>query len=375
MPRFDSREVEAVNKVIVSGKLSRFFQNFRGGENVRAFEREFAEYLGVKHAISVCNGTVSLETALTALGVGRGDQVITTSLSFIATATAILRVGASPVFVDIEPDTLNIDPFQIEDAITKCTKAILPVSLCGMPVAMPQIMSIAQDHDLPVLEDAAQSLGASIGNYKIGSFGNLASFSFQETKSLTTLGEGGMIVTDDDELAEKCRHIRNHGNVYGDNENFKEDLVCTNLRMTEAAAAFGRVQLSKLDMFNKTQIENAEYFLSHLPRPLSPVYRKSAQIHPIYLLMPVIANDVNRDDFIEYLKEKNISKGVPGQNVGYYKSLIYDAPIFHPYYRVCLNAEWARDNVMVFDIHRWKPFNIFQLEVEMVNNIIADYFD
>lgn len=353
MPRFDSREVEAVTKVIESGKLSRFFQNFKGGENIQAFERAFADYLGVKHAVTVCNGTVSLEIALTALGIGKGDEIITTPLSFVATATAILRVGATPVFVDVEPDTLNIDPFQIEDAITDRTRAVLPVSLNGYPCAMPTIMSIAQDHDLFVIEDAAQALGASIENYKIGSFGNVASFSLQETKQITTLGEGGMIVTDDDELAEKCRHIRNHGNVYGTTETFKKTLVCTNARMTEAAAAFGRVQLEKLDVFNEIQVKNAEFFLSNLPKPFSPVYRKSQQIHPVYLLMPVIAQNINRDKFIEYLQEKNVSKEVPGQNVGYYKSLIYEAPIFRRYHKLCRNAEWIRDNVLIFDVHRW----------------------
>lgn len=352
MNRFDDRELEAVASVIKSGKLSRFFQNFRGGEQVQAFENEFAEYLNIKHAISVSNGTVSLEIALKSLGIGKGDEVITTPFSFVATATAILRVGAHPRFVDINPETLNINASQIENAVCRKTKAIMPVSLCGFPVEMDQIMKIARKHNLYVIEDAAQALGAEFADKKIGTWGDFGSFSFQETKSITSLGEGGMIVTNNDVLAEKCRHLRNHGNCYG---MIQMDEPCTNARLSEAQAAFGRVQLQKLSVFNKTQIENAEYFLSHLPAPLKPVYVSPSNGKPIYLLIPAILSDAEqtRDAFLKYLAEQKVSHGIPGQNVGYYKSLIYEYPLFVEYARPCVNALWARKNVVVFDIHRW----------------------
>lgn len=350
MERFDEREIKAVEAVIRSGKLSQFFKNFEGGKHVRAFERMFAKYIGSRYAISVSNGTVSLEIALKALGISKGDEVITTPLSFIATGTAILSVGATPVFADIDPETLNIDPDEIRKAITDKTRVILPVSLLGYPADMEKIWDIAMTYGLYVVEDGAQALGASINGKKIGTWGNLGSFSFQETKQISSLGEGGMLVTDDNVLAKFCKAIRNHGNLYGD---FHPYTVCTNSRMTEAQAAFGKVQLTKLDAFNKVQIQNAEYFLSNLPKGLQPICEDGLD-GSIYLLIPTILSpNLNRDKFIQKLTDKGISKGVPGQNVGYYESLTYDAPIFSPYRKECPNAEWARDNVILFDIHRW----------------------
>ena len=144
--RFDVREIEAVTRVIRSGKLSRFFEDFRGGNENQSFEKEFAEYIGAEHAIAVSNGSVSLEVALKAMGIGEGDEVITTPLSFVATATAILSVGATPVFADIDGNTLNINPEEVEEAITKKTRAIIPVSLVGYPAEMPRIMEIAAEN-------------------------------------------------------------------------------------------------------------------------------------------------------------------------------------------------------------------------------------
>lgn len=362
MERFDEREIEAVTQVIKSGKLSQFFRNFRGGDQIIAFEEEFASYIGTNYAISVSNGTVSLEITLQALGVKSGDEVITTPLSFIATGTAILRVGATPIFVDINPSTLNIDHTKIEKAITPKTVAILPVSLLGYPADMKAIMQVAGG--IPVIEDAAQALGASINGIKIGTFGVAGSFSFQETKQISTLGEGGMIVTNNREVAEKCRNIRNHGNAYGTLTN----QVCTNARMSEAQAAFGRVQLQKLDAFNKIQRRNAEHFLEIIDsdwfKRVYP-YPTPKDINPIYLLIPVVfAGD--RDKLIQDLTQKGISRGVPGQNVGYYKKLIYEHPIFYHdckirkynYKRKCPNSEWARDNVLLLDLHRWRKTKV-----------------
>jgi dTDP-4-amino-4,6-dideoxygalactose transaminase len=363
MDRFDESELEAVKEVIRSGELSRFFTDFSGGRYVQAFEEDFAKYLGVEHAISVCNGTVSLEIALQAMGIKRGQEVITTPLSFIATGTAILRVGAKPVFVDIDKSTLNIDADLIENAITRRTRAIITVSLNGMPCSMYVVNSIARKHNLMVLEDAAQSLGASIDGQKIGTYGLCGCFSFQESKTITTLGEGGMIVTNDFCIAEKARNIRNHGNVYGT----MDDVVCTNARMTEAQAAFGCMQLRKLDSFNEVSKRNAEYFLSHLKPPFASVWNMTDEpaakllrksYRSSYYLMPVVASpDVRRDHFVQYTKDCGLSKGAPGQNVGYYKRLIYENKIFqsNPKGRLpdCPNAEWAQKNVYLFDIHRW----------------------
>ena len=187
MERFGIQEIEAVTKVIKSGALSRFFQDFYGGSYVQEFERAFATYLGVRHAISTSNGTAALEVALKALRVRHGDEIITTPLSFAATSTAILNSGAKPVFVDIDPQTLNINAEKVREAITEKTRGIVPVSLLGFPAAMPQICETAREKDLFVLEDTCQALGASIGGRKIGTFGTASSFSFQESKTITSL--------------------------------------------------------------------------------------------------------------------------------------------------------------------------------------------
>jgi perosamine synthetase len=355
MNRFDHNELDAVAKVIQSGKLSEFFADFRGGPVVQAFEQEFKTYLGCKHAISVSNGTVSLEIGLTALGIGKGDEVITTPLSFAASSTSIVRVGAKPVFIDIDPETLNLDPYLIEDAITLKTKAIMPVPLLGMPCDMVTINKIAADHDLLVIEDAAQSLGAwwAEPKLKMGTFGHVGSFSFQATKTITSGGEGGMIVTSIDDIADKCRHIRNHGNVYGE---MAEEVPCTNARMTEMQAAFGREQLKKLGRFIQTQWENARHLMTCISTPLRPVYQEADWPKSIYYLIPITLgkNAITRDQFIAKTRQAGISQGVPGQNIGYYKKVLYEYPILNKYLKKrCINAEWARDHVMLFDVHRW----------------------
>jgi len=364
MERFGKEEIQAVERVIRSGNLSPFFSNFKGGEQVRAFEKEFAEYLGRRYAVSVCNGTVALELALQAMGIRRGDEVITTALSFIATGTAILRVDAKPVFVDIEPKTLNINPEEVKTAITRKTKAIIPVSLNGYPCQMDELIEVADD--IMILEDAAQALGAEFDGQKIGTFGEGATFSFQQSKTLSTGGEGGMFVTDDPDLYERALNIRNHGNIYGT----MTDVCCTNLRLSEMQSAFGREQLLKLDRFNRVQTENAEYFMQKLkPPPFHGLYSYPLpeDVKPSYYLMPVVDNichGYDRAKFLEWAAKKHISCGRPGQNIGFYRKLIYESPIFsgakkHP----CPVAEWAKDHILLFDIHRWKSFNAFKKEV------------
>ena len=184
---------------------------FIGGKAVTDFEKEFAQFIGVKHAISVNSGTDALVIAMKALGIKEGDEVITTPFTFFATAETIAAVGAVPVFVDIEEDTYNIDPDKIEEKITDKTRAILPVHIFGQPAAMKRIQEIADKHHLLVIEDACQAVGASIGNQMIGSFGDAACFSFFPTKNLGAFGDGGMITTNDDETAIVCRAFKEHG--------------------------------------------------------------------------------------------------------------------------------------------------------------------
>lgn len=184
---------------------------FIGGKAVADFEESFAQYIGVKHAISVNSGTDALIIAMKALGIKAGDEVITTPFTFFATAETIAAVGATPVFVDIEEDTYNIDPEKIEDKITDKTKAILPVHIFGQPANMKRIREIADKHGLLVIEDACQAVGSAIGEQMIGSLGNAACFSFFPTKNLGAFGDGGMITTNDENVAIVCRALKEHG--------------------------------------------------------------------------------------------------------------------------------------------------------------------
>ncbi|MFA6163662.1 MAG: DegT/DnrJ/EryC1/StrS family aminotransferase, partial [Methylobacter sp.] len=181
------------------------------GPNVQAFEKEAAEYLGVKHAIGVASGTDALHLALIAEGIGAGDEVITTAFTFIATAEAIKYVGAVPVFVDIDPKTFNISPDAIEKAITPNTKAVMPVHLFGQPADMTRIKQLCDQHNLKLIEDCCQSFGASINGKQTGSIGHASGFSFFPSKNLGAFGDGGLVTTNSDECAAKIKQLRNHG--------------------------------------------------------------------------------------------------------------------------------------------------------------------
>lgn len=251
-PIIGEDEINEVIKVLKSGELTQ-------GRWVEEFEKEFAKFTNTKFAIATSNGTTALHLSLLALGIKAGDEVITTPFTFIASVNAILYVGAKPVFVDIDPKTFNIDPDKIEEKITSRTKAILPVHLYGLPADMKKILEIAKKHNLFVLEDAAQAHGAKIGKQMVGSFGDLAAFSFYPTKNMTT-AEGGMITTDNEVLAKKLKMLRNHGME----KRYYHDILGFNFRMTNIAAAIGIHQLKKLNKFNKKRAENARFLTEHL---------------------------------------------------------------------------------------------------------------
>ncbi len=243
-PIIGEEEKRAVMAVLDSGQLAQ-------GKVVEEFERTFAEWVGAKHAIATSNGTTALHVALLAHGIGEGDEVITSPFTFIASANSILYTGARPVFVDIEPDTYNIDPTKIEAAITERTKAIMPVHLYGNPADMRAIMDIAKRHGLAVIEDAAQAHGAKAYGQAVGSFGT-GCFSFYPTKNMTS-GEGGMITTNDDEVADLARLLRAHGA----RERYKHEILAFNFRMTDIHAAIGLAQMDKIDVWNMQRRQNA----------------------------------------------------------------------------------------------------------------------
>jgi dTDP-4-amino-4,6-dideoxygalactose transaminase len=297
-PQIGVEEREAVLAVLESGQLAQ-------GPVVEAFEREFAAWCGVDHAVAVNSGTAAIHLLMLAHGIGEGDEVITSPFTFIASANAALFVGARPVFVDIEPQTYCLDPSKVEAAITPRTRAIMPIDLYGHPAAIPELHEIAQRHGLVLIEDACQAHGAAIGNRKAGALGVSASFSFYPTKNMTT-AEGGMVTTDDHEVAEKVRVLRQHGA----NQRYRHDLLGYNFRMTDIAAAIGRAQLGKLDAFNERRRRNASVLdegLAGIAGVTTPRERRGYR-HVYHQYTVRIEHD--RDRFQQGLGEAGIGSAV-----------------------------------------------------------------
>jgi dTDP-4-amino-4,6-dideoxygalactose transaminase len=249
-PYFEAEEIEAVERVLRSGKV-----NYWTGDEGRQFEKEYAEYIGTKHAVAVANGTVGLELALYALGIGHGDEVITTGRTFIASASCVAMRGAKPVIADIDRDSQNITAEAIAAAITPRTKAIIAVHLAGWPCEMDPILDLARSHGLKVIEDCAQANGARYKDRPVGSMGDINSFSFCQDKIITTGGEGGLITTNSEELWERAWSFKDHGKSYdavyrrqhGPGFRWLHEQFGTNWRLTEMQSAIGRVWLRKLD--------------------------------------------------------------------------------------------------------------------------------
>lgn len=304
------------------------------GKNVKEFEKEFSEYLGISHSISVGNGTDALVIALKALGVSEGDEVITTPYTFFATAESISFVGATPVFVDVELDTYNIDPAKIEEKITNKTKAIMPVHIFGQPCDMDAINTIAKKHNLYVIEDAAQAIGSEYKGKMIGAVSDIATFSFFPTKNLGCAGDGGMIVTNDDNLATICRALKVHGsgengqkayNILNDiDEDISEDdsadntvynplkyynyLIGHNSRLDELQAAILRVKLREIDKWNDKRRENAKFYNEGLKDTDLVTPFEDEDVRHIYHLY--ILQSEKRAELINYLKDHGIATGV-----------------------------------------------------------------
>jgi len=239
-PVIGERELAYVTDAVRSGWVSSI------GPYIERFEQGFADYLGVSHAIAVSNGTVALHLALHALGIGAGDEVLVPDLTFVATVHAVLQTGATPVFVDVESDTWCIDPVAVERALTPRTRAIIPVHLYGHPADMSALLSIAEKHNLIVLEDAAEAHGAEVCGKRVGSLGRVSAFSFYGNKIITT-GEGGMVTTNDAALAERLRFLKDHG--MSAQRRYYHSELAFNYRMTNLQAALGLAQLEQIEEF------------------------------------------------------------------------------------------------------------------------------
>lgn len=262
-PHYAEDEIEAVARVLRSGRANSWF-----GTECREFEREFAEYCGAAHAIALANGTVALELALRALGIGPGDEVVVTPRSFVASASCASLCGARPVFADVDADSQGITAESIRAVLSPRTRAIVVVHLAGRPCEMTPIMALAEAHDLKVIEDCAQAHGAHYRGRVVGSIGHVGTFSFCQDKIMSTGGEGGMLVTGIREVWERAWMYKDHGKslsalqpaVESWRYRWLHDTIGTNLRMTEMQAAIGRVQLGKLDRWLERRAENARIF-------------------------------------------------------------------------------------------------------------------
>ena len=288
------------------------------GPNVQAFEREAADYLGVKHAIGCASGTDALHLALLASGVGPGDEVITSAFTFIATAEAIRYVGATPVFVDIDPKTFNLDPALVEAAVTAKTKAIMPVHLFGQPVDIEAISAIANQKGLLLIEDCAQSFGATIHGAQTGSFGLSAGFSFFPSKNLGGYGDGGLVTTQSDEIAQKIKVLRNHGSEV----RYYHDVIGFNSRLDELQAAILRVKLRHLDRFNAERRRVAHLYSSLMAEwPVTTPYEDGLGVH-VYHQYTLLSDQ--RADIMAALQSANISSAI------YYPVPLHQQNVFKP---------------------------------------------
>jgi perosamine synthetase len=254
-PDITDKEIEAVCAVLRSPDLSL-------GPRLGQFEQAFTDYIGRKRAVAVNSGTSGLFLCLSALEIGPGDEVITTPFTFVASTTSIMMAGAKPVFVDIDPVSLNIDPAKIESAITEKTKAILPVEIFGNPSGFDIICEIARKHNLPVIEDSCEALGSALRGKKAGTFGTMSVFGFYPNKQITT-GEGGMILTDDDALADMCVSLRNQGR--GKNIGWlAHERPGYNYRLSDINCALGIVQLSRIDEIKAKRRQVAQWYIEML---------------------------------------------------------------------------------------------------------------
>lgn len=383
MNRFDDREINAVTKigleeldaikeVFTDGDLSPFYRSYLGGGKVQELEKLFAVYHGAKHAISVSSGTAALHCVYLSLGLKRGSEVITTPYTFVATASMLVVSGYKPVFVDVNPLTYNIDPNKIVEAITSKTKAIVPVHLLGHPAEMKTILEIAEDHNLLVIEDAAQALSAEYYNKKVGSMGVASIFSGQWTKNCSFGGEGGIILTDNDEIAKRCQAYRNHGEKYAIP---RTNFIGFNYRLTEIAAAIGIEQFKKLSLFIDVQKKNAEYLMKHLPKGIKPPYVAPNVYHPFWILGCQYDKDeanMSRDNFIEILTKMGLNKKQPGATVSNgYSELVYQLPALKRYERTCVVAESLLKTSLWLDLHRFPSSkDKMQSIIETMNDVL-----
>jgi len=349
----------AIQEVVNSG-------SFILGANVKKLEAEVASFVGAKFGIGVASGTDALELSLWALGIKEGDEVITTPFSYIATAEAVCALGAKPVFADIDMATYNLDPKEIKRKISKKTKAIIPVHLYGQPCDMSKIQQLAQEYDLKIVEDCAQAIGADCSSKRVGSLGDCGCFSFFPTKNLGGFGDGGMVVTSDDQIAEKLRMLR----VHGSKNKYYHLFRGRNSRLDEIQAAVLRVKLKYLEQWSQARIEKAKAYEQMLAKydllkKINPPKAKEKTKHIFNLY---VIRTAQRDDLLNFLKSKGIAAEIyyplPLHLQEVYKDLGYKEGDFP-------NTELAASGVLSLPIYP----EISLEEINVVVSTIKEFFN
>ncbi|MGH9921525.1 MAG: DegT/DnrJ/EryC1/StrS family aminotransferase [Nitrososphaerales archaeon] len=335
-PFFNNEEINEVKKVMREGNLTN--ASFKGGKRVQELESLLRKFVGSQDAIAINSGTAALHAALLALGIGKDDEVLLPSFTFLATANAVVATGAKPVFVDIKRSDYTIDPEDLERKITNRSKAVIPVHLYGYTADMKRISEIASKHSLHVIEDACQSLGSTYNGKQTGSIGEMGCFSFYASKVLTS-GEGGAIVTNSKELADRLRMIRNHGMLEG----YDTRIFGLNLRMTEISAAITKVQMRKLKKMLQIRRKNA-VMLTKLLQDSNAVLPKESNGSRYNWYLYTIAIE-NRDNVMKQLNSLGIGATV------YYRTPVHRTP-FYANSNVSLpNTDWAAERVLSLPVH------------------------
>lgn len=341
-PQIDDEERQEILKVLDEGILTSA-SNF-GGKRVQDFERLLADFLHVKHAIAVNSGTAALHASILAAGIKESDEILIPSFTFVATANSVACTGAKPVFVDIEKDTYTMDPLDLENKITKKTRAIMPVHLYGHPAKMDEIKEIAKKHSIIVIEDACQSLGSTYDGKQTGTLGQMGCFSMYASKVLTS-GEGGAITTDSDEFAENLRMIRNHGMVNG----YDTRIIGFNMRLPEISAAIAKTQMKKIQSMLDKRASNARklgQLLSNKIKDKNIVLPHENQRTKYNWYLYTVALNDSRDKVKKFLNDSGIGATI------YYDPPVHQTPFYSKFYNGELEiTEWASKSVLSLPVH------------------------
>lgn len=315
-PAYTAEEAEAIQRVLLSNKV-----NYWTGNETREFEHEFARFAGCDYAIALANGTLALELALYALNLSPGDEVIVTPRTFIASVSSVITAGATPVFVDVDENTQNIEADAIAQGISDRTRAVIVVHLAGMPADMDPIMRLAEKHSFKVIEDCAQAHGASYKGRPVGSIGHIAAWSFCQDKIMTTGGEGGMVTTNDQELWTAMWSHKDHGKSWDSVYNKKHkagfrwvhDSFGTNWRMTEIQGVLGRIQTNRMPVWQEKRISNAKQIWSACEKlpwirvpPLDDQFTHAAYKAYVFVRQELLPPGWNRDSIIDALSNEGV---------------------------------------------------------------------